>query len=208
MAKRKGMRREPRQARGERRVGAVLDAAAAVFAEVGYEEATTNAIARRARTSIGSLYQFFPNKAAVLQALTARYLGQLRAVHDRVFDAASLRLPLPAFYDRLIDTLAEFHRANPGFRPLFYGSTTSPELAAAAALLHQECVGRAEAAIATRAARLAPERRRLYAVLNVEVVKALLPLAESGDAARRARVLAEVKRMLLAHMTQALGGPD
>ena len=185
----------------------MLDAAAAVFAEVGYEEATTNAIARRARTSIGSLYQFFPNKAAVLEALTARYLGQLRQVHDRVFDAASLRLPLPAFYDRLIDTLAEFHRANPGFRPLFYGSTTSPELAAAAALLHQECVRRAEAAIATRAARLAPERRRLYAVLNVEVVKALLPLAESGDAARRARVLAEVKRMLLAHMTEALCGP-
>jgi AcrR family transcriptional regulator len=200
--------REPRQARGERRVGAVLDAAAAEFAAVGYDAATTNAIARRARTSIGSLYQFFPNKAAVLEALTARYLGQLRAVHNRVFDEASLRLPLPAFYDRLIDTLAEFHRAHPGFRPLFYGSTTSPELAAAAALLHQECVGRAEAALAAGCPRLAPARRRLYALLNVEVLKALLPLAESGGAAQRARVLAEVKRMLLAYMTQAIGEPD
>ena len=90
---------------------------------------------------------------------------------------------------------------------MFYGSATSPEsAAAAAALLHQECVGRAEAALAARAPRLPPEWRRLYAVLNVDVIKALLPLAESGDEAHRARVLAEVKRLLLAYMTQALAG--
>ena len=200
------LRREPRQDRGRRRIDALLDAADAVIGEVGYEAATTNAIARRARTSIGSLYQFFPNKAAVLQALTARYLGQLRAVHDRVFDAASLRLPLPAFYDRLIDTLAEFHRANPGFRPLFYGSTTSPELARASAELHEECVRRADAMMAVGMPRLDAGRRRLYAVLNVEVIKALLPVAESGDAAWRARVIAETKRMLHAYMRDAVGG--
>ena len=71
MAGKKVLRREPRQERGRRRIEGILEAAARVFAEVGYEAATTNAIAREARTSIGSLYQFFPNKGAVLEALAA-----------------------------------------------------------------------------------------------------------------------------------------
>ena len=68
------LRREPRQARARQRVNIILDAAAAEFAAVGYEAATTNAIARRAGTSIGSLYQFFPNKEAVLEALSSPLL--------------------------------------------------------------------------------------------------------------------------------------
>jgi AcrR family transcriptional regulator len=205
MARKKGLRREPQQARGRRRIDRLLDAAAAVFAKVGYEAATTNAIARQADTSIGSLYQFFPNKEAILEALVARYEGQLRAVHDAVLNEETARLPLPEIYDRIIDALAGFHAANPGFRPLFYGSTTSPQLAAAAARLHRECVGRVEAMLAVRHPTLDPARRFLYATINVEVIKALLPLSESGDAAFRALVLAEIKRLLLAHVSQVMG---
>ena len=55
-------RRIPIQERGEQRVTELLEAAAAIFAEVGYEAATMRDIAGRAGASIGSLYQFFPNK--------------------------------------------------------------------------------------------------------------------------------------------------
>jgi AcrR family transcriptional regulator len=205
MAGKKVLRREPRQERGRRRIEGILEAAARVFAEVGYEAATTNAIAREARTSIGSLYQFFPNKGAVLEALAARYERELRAVHDAVLNEETAALPLPAVYDRVVDSLAEFHAAHPGFRPLFYGSTTSPALAAAAARLHGECVGRVEAMLAVGYPGLEPARRRLYATINVEVIKALLPLSESGDAAFRARVLAEIKRLLRLHLEGACG---
>ncbi|MGH9824396.1 MAG: TetR family transcriptional regulator, partial [Blastocatellia bacterium] len=58
-------RRIPQQKRGQRRVAGFLRAAASVIAEMGYEQATMSAIAERASSCIGSLYQFFPNKAAV-----------------------------------------------------------------------------------------------------------------------------------------------
>lgn len=70
------MRRKPQQARGQRRVNTILDAASQVFSELGYEAATTNIIAIRANTSIGSLYQFFPNKEAILSAIATRYTAQ------------------------------------------------------------------------------------------------------------------------------------
>jgi AcrR family transcriptional regulator len=205
MAGKKTLRRQPRQARGERRIGRILDAAALLFGRVGYEAATTNAIARQAKTSIGSLYQFFPNKEAILEALVSHYEAQLRAVHDRVLNAETADLPLPDIYERVIGTLAEFHAAHPGFWPLFYGSTTSPALSSAAARLHQECIGRVEAMLARRHPELPPSRRRLLATINVEVIKALLPLAEEEDEAYRAEVIAEMKNLLLAHMRQAVG---
>jgi hypothetical protein len=112
---------------------------------------------------------------------------------------------MPELFDRVIHGLADFHAAHPGFRPLFYGSATAGRLAAAADRLHQECINRVETMIAHRHPELEPRRRRLYATMNVDVVKALLPLSESGDAAFRRQVLDEIKRLLLAHMRAALG---
>lgn len=54
-----------------------LRAAASVIAEMGYEQATMSAIAERASSCIGSLYQFFPNKAAVAEALRAQHIKEI-----------------------------------------------------------------------------------------------------------------------------------
>jgi AcrR family transcriptional regulator len=194
------LRRQPRQERGARRISELLDAADRVFAAVGYEAATTNAIAREAGASVGSLYQFFPDKEALLRALAARYRAELHEIHERVFTAETARLPLGALYDLVVETLAAFHRGHPGFRPLFFGSSTVPALTAAADMLHQECVDRVEAMMAVGLPDVVASRRRLLADLNVTALKALLPLAESGNARFRAEVLAEIKRMLHAHM--------
>src|SRR5260370_1341413 len=71
------MRRQPKQARSQQRVDHLLNVAALIFEEVGYAAATTNAIAARAGVPIGSLYQFFPNKEAIMDALVERYLDEL-----------------------------------------------------------------------------------------------------------------------------------
>jgi AcrR family transcriptional regulator len=63
-------RKTPRQERSLRTVERILDAAAHIFHEQGYAGATTNDIADEANLSIGSIYQYFPNKDAVLVALT------------------------------------------------------------------------------------------------------------------------------------------
>jgi AcrR family transcriptional regulator len=200
MARKVAPRREPKQERGQQRVERILDAAAQEFARVGFEAATTNAIARRARTSVGSLYQFFPNKEAILYALTDRYAAKMRELHDRVLGEQAHRLPPPMFFDRLVEGIAAFHRSEPGFRTLFYGSTTSPHLTAAARQLHQECIGRAEKGIAARLPSLPAQEVRLYAAINVEVIKSLLPLSEAGDEAFRTRMLAEIKKLMVTYM--------
>jgi len=200
MANKTALRRAPKQERGQRRINRLLEAAAAEFARVGFDAATTNAIARRAKTSVGSLYQFFPNKEAILAALTEYYLAEIRAVHAVVLSDEAARLSPPAFIDQLVERLAEFHTTHPGFLSLFYGSPTSVHLAAAADRLHRECVAGAEASIAARLPNLDPARRRLHATINVQVVKALLPLSARADPAGRAQVLAEIKKLLIRYM--------
>ena len=67
-------RKSPSQERSRRTVDRILDAAARIFHECGYSGATTNAIADEAGVSVGSLYQYFPNKDALLVALTRRHI--------------------------------------------------------------------------------------------------------------------------------------
>lgn len=62
-------RKSPRQERSRLTVERILDAAARIFHEEGYAGATTNEIADEARVSVGSLYQYFPNKHAIVVAL-------------------------------------------------------------------------------------------------------------------------------------------
>ncbi|AGL18151.1 TetR/AcrR family transcriptional regulator [Actinoplanes sp. N902-109] len=69
-------RRTPRQVRAELTRERILTAAAHVFAEHGYAAGTTNRIAERARISIGSLYQYFPNKDAILAALLVQHIDR------------------------------------------------------------------------------------------------------------------------------------
>ncbi|MFE9683199.1 TetR/AcrR family transcriptional regulator [Streptomyces sp. NPDC006285] len=69
-------RRKPRQVRAELTRERILAAAAHVFVEFGYAAGTTNRIAERARISIGSLYQYFPNKDAILAELLVRHIDR------------------------------------------------------------------------------------------------------------------------------------
>ncbi|OKI00882.1 TetR family transcriptional regulator [Streptomyces sp. CB02923] len=75
-------RKQPRQARAEATRQRILAAAAHVFAEFGYAAGTTNRIAEQARVSIGSLYQYYPNKDAILVELMTRHLDAGFAAAD------------------------------------------------------------------------------------------------------------------------------
>ena len=68
------IRKRPVQDRSRRTVDAILNSAAHFFATNGYSATTTNHIAGRAGVSIGSLYQYFPNKDSLLVALEERHL--------------------------------------------------------------------------------------------------------------------------------------
>ncbi|MCX6407290.1 MAG: TetR/AcrR family transcriptional regulator [Propionibacteriales bacterium] len=108
----RSLRKEPTQERSRLMVERILEAARAVLAEEGYERASTNRVASRAGISPGSLYQYFPDKQAVLSGVIDRYARELG---DELTAVLADRLDLPpddlvrAAYDGLLDVLEE-HR--------------------------------------------------------------------------------------------------
>jgi AcrR family transcriptional regulator len=88
------LRRQPKQQRGKDRVDKILDAAAAVFDNVGYEAATTHMIAADAKTAIGSVYQFFPDKAAIFNAMELRHIERVKEMWAQFGTLDIIKLPL------------------------------------------------------------------------------------------------------------------
>ena len=96
----------PKRARGVQRVTELLDAGAALFAENGYEGTTMTQIAQRAGASIGSLYQFFPSKEVLAEALFARYVERAASMLEDLAKRAPGLSPL-RLADRLIDLMLD-----------------------------------------------------------------------------------------------------
>lgn len=120
-------RRRPRQVRAELTRERILTAAAHVFAEHGYAAGTTNRIAERARISIGSLYQYFPNKDAILAELLIQHIdrGAWQQVDQLDMSAGSLKAMVRAIVREAIDN----HRDDPQLlRIMIEEAPFSPEL--------------------------------------------------------------------------------
>src|SRR3984885_14931870 len=108
-----------RNARGERRVASLLDAAARVFGELGYHAVNTNTIAAEAKVSPATLYQFFPNKEAIADAIVTRYAMEL-AKKERAADIQELAAaPLGESIRQVTGVVIEFHRKHPAFLTLY-----------------------------------------------------------------------------------------
>ncbi|MBW4663825.1 MAG: TetR family transcriptional regulator [Chroococcus sp. CMT-3BRIN-NPC107] len=101
------LRRQPKQQRGKERVEKILDAAAAVFDEVGYEKATTYLIAVKAGTAIGSLYQFFPDKAAVFNAMELRHIERVKVMWEQANTPEIVQLPLRQMIQAITSAVAQ-----------------------------------------------------------------------------------------------------
>ncbi len=114
------IRVEPVQARSAARVGALLDAACQTMHEVGYEQLTTAMVAERAGASIGTVYRYFPDRVAVLQAVAARNLERVTQAL-RADLAKSAPATVNAALRTALDTLTRFFREEPGFRSLRVG---------------------------------------------------------------------------------------
>lgn len=120
-------RRQPVQARSRERVERILDAAVQLLIEEGYDAVKTNAIARRAEVSIGSVYQFFPNRFAIFGALAERYRekiahsleSHLKVDPDRTWEQA---------LEETVDTLAAMWRTDWAFHSVWLAIQNTAEL--------------------------------------------------------------------------------
>jgi AcrR family transcriptional regulator len=188
------LRRVPVQGRSVARVNRMLDACAELVDDVGYDGLTTTLLAERAGVAIGSVYQFFPDKRAIVQALTLRnleaYLHRLatRLAEDKDSDWWGA-------VDAAIDEYIAMHRTTPGFRTLHFGDVVDVHL------LDDERDN--NAVIANRLAALLHERydlsgERIEFALSiaVEAADALIKMAFRRDPEGDGAVLDEAKALI------------
>jgi AcrR family transcriptional regulator len=121
------LRRVPVQGRSLARVNRMLDACAELVDEVGYDGLTTTLLAERAGVAIGSVYQFFPDKRAIVQQLTLRNVDTyVERLNGRITNG-----DLANWWDAVdaaIDEYIDMHRSVPGFRTLHFGDVVDRHL--------------------------------------------------------------------------------
>ncbi|MFF3255396.1 TetR/AcrR family transcriptional regulator [Actinacidiphila glaucinigra] len=206
-----GLRRVPVQQRSAERFARILDAAAAILDEGGYEELSTREVAARAGVPIGSVYRFFSNKRAMADALARRNLDTyLAGVTDRL-DALGADRGAAGGWRRLIDVVVDqyvaMRRTVPGFALVsFAGPAPGPAVNDLANhLVADRLRALLIAPLGSAGVAVTDDRRlRTAFVVGVEAADALLKMAFRADPQGEAALIAETKVLLRAYLAGVL----
>ena len=195
----------PKQARGRERYNKILKMASNLFLQNGFDGTTTNEIAEKAEISIGSLYQYFDNKVAIVVALTEGYVEALRELTSDILATDAADLPTNVAVDRFLDPIIQFHLDHPEFRKLWLGAEVSKELRTAIRAMDKEVLSRVDVLVKARAPGIPREQARMIVTVIEHTVKSLLGLLGRSDTpAFKAQAATETKRMLCAYLEDAL----
>ncbi len=198
------LRNEPVQARSTARLASLLDAAAAVIDEIGYERLTTAMVAERAGASIGTVYRYFPDRIVLLQNLSARSLvGFVERTRVTLFDQAHA-----SWWDAvsaiILDMVAAF-QSEPGYRSLRLGDVL--DVRPTPALPGSSVVGELIATALTERFDLPSDDLAFRLEIVITLVDALLSRAFAIEARGNKRVIAEASSLARAYLTGFYGEP-
>ncbi|WP_181442587.1 TetR/AcrR family transcriptional regulator [Streptomyces tateyamensis] len=197
-----------RQARGERRIAQLLEAAGHVFAESGYSATTTNAIAARAGVSPGSLYQYFPNKDAIAAALAESYADSLDELLTPFAVVDPTAVTLEQALGASLPPIVDFHRAHPACLALFIGGNAPGHIMD----LQQPLMARTHARIAALLTLYAPqlpsERLQLGASVTLAAYKGVLPLLVESPEELVPELTEQLKDLLVGYLDRLLANGD
>ncbi|MEZ4451421.1 MAG: TetR family transcriptional regulator [Nannocystaceae bacterium] len=196
-------RRQPKQARSARRREELLAVAGRLLDEIGAEATTTTAIAEAAGASIGTVYEYFPHREALLRALLDGYRARLRAAVEAALAGADPGSWRDAA-GRCVDAFVRFYRREPGYRVLWLESQTTPALREAGEAWGAEFSAVIGARLREAAPALRPARARAIARVAVHLISSLTSLALAGPASQRASTLREARAALEAYLERAL----
>lgn len=183
-------RRIPQQERGARRVAQLLEAAAAELAQVGYDAATMTAIAERAGASIGAVYQYFPNKEAIVLALRAGYGNEMEA-HWTEVEEFTTGMSISQIAHRLVDLMVEFVEEHPAY----FAVLDAPIKYTRDQQARQRLRLRLATVFRSRNPALSPETAYRMANISLQIIKSMNPLyAEAGRTAENRRQEREVRQ--------------
>lgn len=203
-------RRSPVGKRGQQRRDLILDTAADLLADGGVEAINTNVLAERAGISVGSVYQYFSNKEAILAALGERYMQQLSSNTVAALQQDVSGLDFATMVDRVIDPMIAFERKHPAFRHLNAGQEGQTTLAQAAQQVEQEIL----TTIYDLLLRVSPNLKPIQGLQIARMTKALYKGMsyligqeqeinnEGGDVDS---MIAHMKRMMADYLKEHLG---
>ena len=201
----KSLRRQPQQQRSQQRVEQILDAAAIVFDEVGFEAATTHAIASRANTAVGSLYQFFPNKLAIFNALELRHVERVYVMWDKLSRPEIVKLPFADFIQTLVTQVQQLFE-NPISRIVFIQFFTSPNIFRNIdSSFTQEAIQFMSELFMARNCKLTKERSLILAEICVNASNTLILFSLRSEKAHGQAIIIEIEALLKAYLQDDLG---
>ncbi|HEY1722578.1 MAG TPA: TetR/AcrR family transcriptional regulator [Magnetospirillaceae bacterium] len=191
--------KEPRRKRGRERVAALLDAAAQVFAEKGYDAATMAEIAARAGAAIGSLYQFFPNKELIAGALRSTYGDELVAKLEALCEQAAA-WKSEELADRLVDAMLDFHAEHPAFTALVEAHAG---LYDGAAEVREQLRGAIRAMLLANVPQLGADQAQAMAIVALHTMKAAAAMNAEAKLTRNV-LLDEMRAMLRLYVMERI----
>src|ERR1700722_17311070 len=191
--------KEPKRERGKQRVAALMDAGAQLFAEKGYEATTMTEIASRAGAAIGSLYQFFPSKEALAEALFDRFAERWAASFARIEELApgrSARELADLFVDHKLRQRTDRDAA-------IALSDVVAGIVERRKPLGDALRGRIAAILSAGNPALGPDEAAAAAIIVNQVMK-MVPALASTENERAAALIGEARKLLALYIAEVL----
>jgi AcrR family transcriptional regulator len=192
---------KPQRRSGQERVEALLQAAAEVIAEKGYDAATMAEVAARAGAQIGSLYRFFPNKDVLANALLDRFRARVAAAFDSI-ESRVTTLSSSAFADALLDVLLELREET---QPIVALLEARSEWSSRRLEFRRELRRRIARVLMLRSSELRKNQAEDIAVVVLQNAKSMAALtSELGDGVRPGALL-ELRSMTRQYLAMKFG---
>jgi AcrR family transcriptional regulator len=191
--------KEPKRERGKQRVAALIDAGAELFAEKGYEATTMTEIASRAGAAIGSLYQFFPSKEALAEAVFDRFAERAAAAFGQV-EARAPRTSARELADPFIDYKLRQRSDRDATIALSSGVAGIVERRKP---LGDALRGRIAAILMAGNPVLGQDEAAAAAIIVNQVMK-MIPVLASTEDQRAAALIAEARKLLALYIGEVL----
>ena len=195
------MRKQPRQSRSKATVDAIVEAAARILSDQGWVGFTTNKVAEAAGVSIGSYYQYFPDKHSLIEAIRGRHLEDCRAV---MRNAIARDCTLPLFVAALVDDIIAIHSINPGLHRILLDEAPSSEgFRDPDSAFEREYLGYFEAAVGKYRRQDASVANRRMGIIISDTIDGVVHNAARRGNLQTVDVRTELVRMITFYMQSA-----
>jgi AcrR family transcriptional regulator len=182
----------PQQERAALRLARFLQAADELFAELGFESTTMQEIAKRAGSSIGALYNYFPDKQSVATTLLIQFAEEERA-RLQILLAESKHMSDARFVETFVNRMVDLGRERPAWLRLL--AEPMP--------FRIDSVRRTIAeAVRSRNPSLSQKRAMVAANVVVYSIKGIMPLYQEAPAESKELVLVELRKMLTTYIVR------